>query len=61
MLDADGADEPRACTGSGANEAMAIELPNGSWIQRTAAAGSIVRLVCSRRRSWLSRGRNISR
>jgi hypothetical protein len=33
---------------------MAIELPNGSWIQRTEAAGSIVRPVCSKRRSWLS-------
>ena len=40
---------------------MAIELPNGSWIQRTDAAGSMARAVCSRRRSWLSRGRNIRR
>ena len=30
-------------------------------IHRTAALGSIVSPVCSRRRSWLSRGRNIRR
>jgi hypothetical protein len=48
-------------TGSSPNEAMAMELPNASKIQRTCAAGSIARLVASSLRSWLSRGRNISR
>jgi hypothetical protein len=43
------------------NWAMAIELPNASWIQRTWAAGSMANPVYSKRRSWLSRGRNISR
>ena len=43
------------------NEAMATELPNTSCIQRTDAGGENVKLVLIRRRSWLSRGRSISR
>src|ERR1700722_6164266 len=43
------------------NLAIAIELPNTSWIQRTDAAGPRVREVSSNPRSWLSRGRIIIR
>jgi hypothetical protein len=42
-------------------DAIAIELPNTSWIQRTDAPGKKLKFVRIERRSWLSRGRSISR
>ena len=39
----------------------ATELECGSWIMRTFASGLHTRSVASTRRSWLSRGRNITR
>ena len=39
----------------------ATELECGSWIMRTSACGVTVRSVASTRKSWLSRGRNITR
>ena len=41
--------------------AIVMELPKTSCSQRTLAGGEILSAVETRRMSWLSRGRNMSR